>query len=237
MMNKAMRAVVPGAMALWVVSSVPATAGTLFDSSQLLGNSYVTSEASWVSPFDTAASDIFDVGTSISITGIEWWGLYTSTESPSSDLFSVTLTDDDSGNSFVGGAVSWSSSGKISEGLLGGYTLYKYSIEFAEVVLPEAEYTLTIQNDTGAARNVGCSGFWDGTSFIDGGCGWNWVRGGGPGTSAPGDDNGMFWDGSDWAESGSGMRFNLTAVPEPATIALLGLGLAGIGFRAGKKRR
>jgi hypothetical protein len=202
-------------------------------------------------PISTATYKVYDdftLSSPATITGMEWWGFYSWLNSPpATDSFSYDIQSGPAG----GGAPS----GEVTNGSLGSgnrtdtgheffvgyigpygfsslpYEVYEYSDSSLDIPLPAGNYELSIYD---TATNPGNTFDWEASS-----------------TTEPLPDAWTIGsDGSSYALSANGngfdMAFNLTGIgapapslvgiPEPATMTLLGLGLAGLIGRQMRRR-
>ena len=177
----------------------------------------------FASPWESADDFVLQPAAA-TITDIHWWGFHSLSSNPPVDDFTIRIFEDAGGapaatalHSFaVGNAVNRTDSGLTSF----GNTVFEYEVDIAALALnPLTTYYLSIVNNTPNTSDF-----------------WAWV------TSA---QTGDLWQtdsrlGPAWNEGAFELAFNLTGpgeiVPEPASLSLLGLGLAGIAFRRFRKR-
>ena len=164
------------------------------------------------------------------ITDFHWWGVYAFSNTPTApDNFLIRIFADISGApdvvpifEFVVGNVSRADTGTDEGGVFDG-DVYAYFAEISPLALSaNTKYWLSIINDTGADTDDN----------------WAWAYDeptGNPQISY------RFLDGNAWLPFESRMGFQLTndaltAVPEPASIALFVAGLLGLGWLDGRRK-
>jgi len=207
--------------------AMPADASIIYDNGgPLISPTYV----GVLSDFDTdrqrqRADDfqLFSYGNTI--TEIQWWGVYGDGPVPAADNFTIRIFADNGGLpesdpiiELAAGDVGRTDSG-LDQDFQGGLDVYAYSYAVSPITLDaNTTYWLSIVNDTsGEAVN------------------WFWENSSGSGNTATrASDDGGWWTVS------REMAFSLSndsVAPEPASMLLMGIGLAGLGVSRFRRKR
>ena len=182
--------------------------------------------------FDFFAFDDFTVGVAATARSVTWRGIYSGTGIPAVDAFTINLFADSAGPagsplaSFTpGNAVHRTTAGIIS---IGGrdYELFDYAADLGLglALVAGARYWLSIYNDTSTPGDTST---------------WNWAADDTTGSLLiAGTASGPFFAASSSAYFAvDAENLAVAAVPEPATLSLLGLGLGAIATRYRRCRR
>jgi len=208
----------PAALAAAFVAAGNAHAGVIYDNG---GPNQSANQLADTTYFFTEAADEFSlVAGSTTIGDVHWWGgcaindggtLTTGTDCPSPGAFTLSFYND-SGSNSPGTLIMSYDVGNANQTLTGltiaargGIPEYSYSATIPGLPLTAGtEYWLGISNTTT-------------TDFV-----WGWEF------HSQGNGDDFQFGGGIWNARGNDLAFNLTGVPEPASVALLGAGLLGL---------
>ncbi|MCC6489540.1 MAG: PEP-CTERM sorting domain-containing protein [Candidatus Hydrogenedentes bacterium] len=200
-----------------LLAGFPVAADTIFDNGAP-GASALLADSSFY--LELADDFVLQQGES-TVTDVHWWGLYFDGNTPpAADDFTIRILADAGGvpdTAFLH-EIAVTDPHRADTGLdLAGSDIYQYSADFSAIALTAGTtYWISIFNDS---TN-------DDDDF------WYWMA-----SSATGNAYFRESDGGAWEEEDAEMAFtltndNLSAIPEPGTVTLLGLGLFALAMRA-----
>jgi hypothetical protein len=205
-------------MILMLAGASPSHAVPIFDNGGPLtgGGDDFISDLDWPGQI----ADDFSLEAGLNVIGdIHWWGVYAFAETPGVDDFTIEIYSNVSnapGATLV--SLDLGSANRMDSGIdqTDGHDIYKFWVNTSPIALDPGTYWLSIFNDTSA--DLDDDWYWS-KSALTGNSMWS--------------TNG----GASWTIAGSEQAFNLTPIPEPATMLLLGSGLVGLAGLSRKKFR
>lgn len=183
------------------------------------------------------AADDFVLSAATQISGINWWGAYTSQNQfdAVADDFSLRILDAAFGlvADINVGSVTRFDTGLNAEDLGNGIVrdIFGYETSIAPLVLTAGQYYLSVVNNT-AGDGLAERWSWQSTAGVSG------TVAQARQSNAVFADTTTGWENTAGPPDGAGydLAFNITSVPEPSTITLLGIGMLGLGLTRRRKK-